>query len=78
MNKEKHMKKAGEFTKDKHAYIHCEVKEGDTKIAVGGETKAIIFGIFRVMSRLCKLSGIPFPVLIDILNDFYKFEEEEG
>ena len=76
MNKEKQMKKAGEFIKDNHAYIHVEVKDGDTKIAVGGEHKAIIFACFRVLARVSKLSGLPFSVILDILRDFYKFEEE--
>lgn len=75
MNKDKHMKKSKEFCKEDAAYIHCEVKNGETKLAVGGDTRGIIYGVYRTLKRTSDISGIPFDLMLNMLQDFNDIEE---
>ncbi len=75
MNKDKHMKKAQEFIKEGSSYIHCEVKDGETKLAVGGDTRGIIYGAYRTLKRTSELSGMPVELMLNILQDMNDIEE---
>lgn len=75
MNKDKHMKRAKEFSGEGSAYIHCEVKNGETKLAVGGDTRGIIYGAYRALKRTSELAGMPFEIMLNVLQDFYDIEE---
>ena len=75
MNKDKHMKKAQEFCGAGSAYIHCEVKNGETKLAVGGDTRAIIYGVYRTLKRTSELTGMPLDLMLNMLQDFNDIEE---
>lgn len=76
MNKDKHMKKAQEFAKEKSAYIHCEVKSGDTQLGVSGDPLAIIYGCYCTIKRLTELTGVPFQIIIETLEDFYNVDNK--
>lgn len=75
MNKDKHMKRAQEFCGAGSAYIHCEVKNGETKLAVGGDTRAIIYGVYRTLKRTSELTGMPVDLMHEIMNEFLTIEE---
>lgn len=75
MNKEKHMKKAQDFIKEDSAYIHCEVKNGETKLAVGGDMRGIIYGAYRTLKRTSELTGMPVELMLNMLQDFADYEE---
>ena len=77
MNKDKHMNKAKEFTKERNAYIHCEVKNGETQLAVSGDTRAIVYGCYRTLKRTGELTGLPFAIAIQSLEDLYHMETGE-
>lgn len=75
MNKDKHMKKAQDFIKEGSAYIHCEVKNGETQLAVGGDTRGIIYGAYRTLKRTSELTGMPVELMLNMLQDFADYEE---
>lgn len=75
MNKDKHMKKAQEFIGEGSAYIHCEVKNEETKLAVGGDTRGIIYGAYRTLKRTSELTGMPVEIMLNIMQDFADYEE---
>ena len=75
MNKEKHMKKAQDFIKEDAAYIHCEVKNGETKLAVGGDMRGIIYGAYRTLKRTSELTGMPVELMLNMLQDLHDIEE---
>lgn len=77
MNKDKHMNKAKEFAGEGKAYIHCESKNGETQLAVSGDPKAIIYGCYRALKRTNELSGFPFEVMLNIIENFYEYERED-
>lgn len=75
MNKDKHMKKAQDFIKEGSAYIHCEINNGETELGVGGDTRGIIYGVYRTLKRTSELSGIPVELMLNMLQDFNDIEE---
>ena len=75
MNKNEHMKQAENFTGENCAYVHAEVKNGVTQLAVGGDVRAIIFACYRTMQRCEELSNMPFPMMLMALEDMYNEEE---
>ena len=75
MNKDKHMKRSKEFCKEDAAYIHCEVKNGETQLAVGGDMRGIIYGAYRTLKRTSELTGMPVELMLNMLQDFADYEE---
>ena len=75
MNKDKHMKKAQEFISEGSAYVHCEIKNGETKLGVGGDIAAIIYACYRTLKRTEEISGAPFANMLETLEDYYNIEE---
>lgn len=77
MKIDKHMKKGAEYAKEKSAYIHCEVKDGETELAVSGDPRAIVYGCYRTIKRTGELTGLPFAIAIQSLEDLYQLETGE-
>lgn len=74
MNKDKHLNKAKDFQGDKDAYIHCEIKSGETQLVVGGQTFGIIYGAYRTLKRTSEITGIPVEEMIGLIEDFLSDE----
>ena len=77
MNADKHMNKAKDLAKDGGAYIHCEVKNGETELVVSGDAKAITYGVYRTLKRLNEITGLPFVVMVGALEELYQVETGE-
>lgn len=75
MNKDKHLSKAKDFQGEKDAYIHCEIKNGETKLVVGGQTFGIIYGAYRTLKRTSEITGIPVDDMIELIEEL-KLNEE--
>ena len=86
MNKDKHLSKAKDFTGEKDAYIHCEIKDGETKLVVGGQMFGIIYGAYKALKRTSEISGCPVSEMIGLIEEFlsaetdgrYPFDDKEA
>lgn len=74
MNKDKHLGKAKDFQGEKDAYIHCEIKNGETKLVVGGQTFGIVYGAYRALKRTSELTGMPVEAMIALIEHFLRVE----
>lgn len=78
MDKNKHLKKAKEFSGEGRAYIHCEVKNGETELAVGGDGRGIMYGCYRALKRFTELTGYPMEDVINFIEILYEHETNGG
>lgn len=74
MDKDKHMKKGENFAKEGCAYVHCEVKNGITQLAVSGDSYAIVYACYRTLKRTTELTGAPFEIMVEMLEKIYHNE----
>ena len=74
MNKNEHLNRAQEFSGEKDAYIHCEIKNGETRLVVGGQMFGIIYGAYRALKRTSELTGCPVSEMIGLIEEFYDKE----
>lgn len=78
MNKDKHMKKAQDFCNEGSAYIHCEVKNGETQLAVGGDTRAVVYACYRTLKRISEITGLSVEDSIGVIEELYNMETIQG
>ena len=69
MKKSDHMKAAAEFSGENKAYLHAEIKNGVTQCCVTGDPRAIIYGCYRMLQRTSELTGMPFNLMIQTLEE---------
>lgn len=77
MNKDKHLGKAKDFSGERDAYIHCEIKNGETRLVVGGQAFGLAYGAYRTLKRTSEITGIPFNDMIELIEEFYSAETDK-
>ena len=61
-------KKGREFMRPGCGIFHCEIFEEETCISLGGESGAIIYGIFCLIEKVSESSNITFNEVMDTIR----------
>ena len=77
MDKKYHIQQAMKFAKEGSCYIHVEMKDGKAGQLVGGDGKALIHCLSKIIERISVQSGTTFTTTIASIKAWHDLCEEE-